>query len=101
MENGFYIGFFGLIHIKKIDDYIVLINAEYPYCNKVYLLPSMAMLKQLVFIWLATVSSNFGAMTLLRMQKALVFPQEYAFAIFESEKMFLNNCPKWSEVENG
>ena len=61
----------------------------------------MEILKQLVLIWLASVSSNFGAMALLRMQEALVFSQKYAFAIFESEKMFLNNCPKWSEVENG
>ena len=56
------------------------------------------MLKQLVFIWLNSVSCNSGDMARLRMHKTLVFPQTYAFAIFESGKMFLNNGPKWSAV---
>ena len=62
------------------------------------LLPLVEMLKQLVFIWLNSVSCNSGDMTQLRMHKTMVFPQTYAFAIFESGKIFLNNGPKWPAV---
>ena len=65
------------------------------------LLPLLPMLKQLIFIWPASVFCSSGAMAWLRMHKALVFPQVYAFAIFGSEKMFLNNGPKWFAVANG
>ena len=63
------------------------------------LLPSVTMLKQLVFIWLTSIFCNSGAR--LRMHEALFFPQAHAFGIFESGKMFLNNGPKWSAVANG
>ena len=59
------------------------------------LLSSVAMLKQLVFIWLTSVFCSSGAMTRLKMRKALVFPQGYGFAVFEFGKMFSNNGPKW------
>ena len=48
-----------------------------------------------------SVFCSSGAMAWLRMHEALVFPQVYSFAIFESEKMFLNNRPKWFAVANG
>ena len=39
-------------------------------------------------------------MARLTYMKVFVFPQAYAFAIFESGKMVLNNGPKWSAVAN-
>ena len=54
------------------------------------LLPSLIMLKQLSF--------NLWTMARFRMHKALVFRQAYAFAIFESRKMFLNNGVRWPAV---
>ena len=70
------------------------------FSNPSSLLQLVTMLKQLVFIWLTSVCCHSGAMAQLRMHKALVFPQAYPFAIYNSGKMFLNNSPKWSEVAN-
>ena len=67
-----------------------------------WLLPtSLAVLKQLVFIWSTTVFFNSGAMVRFRMHEALVFLQTYVFAIFKSGKVLLKNGPKWSAVANG
>ena len=79
----------------------ILTVTEFIFSGPWSLLPSLVMLKQLVFIWLNNVSFNLGPIAWLRMHKALVFRQAYAFAIFESGKIFLNNGAKWSAVANG